>query len=121
MNSLNEREKKALEYIVESHRKVGYPPTTRQVGERVGVHSTSTGHAIIQSLVKKGFLKKVDWESRAITPTEKAEELLYQAERANIRRSITILENEVSNVKGEPIEDALLVAIECMKERLNCK
>lgn len=118
MNSLNEQEKKALEYIAETYQKKGYPPTTREIGKKAGVPSSATAHTIIQSLVKKGFIVKEAGEPRTIALTEKAEELLYRGEREKIRNSIAVLEVEAKNSDSDLLKDAIKVAIRCMKDRV---
>ena len=42
-----------IEYIDEH----GYPPTTREIGEMVGLKSTSSVHAHLQRLLKEGKIE----------------------------------------------------------------
>ncbi len=55
-----------LDYIVEQTKVKGYPPSVREIGEAVGLKSTSTVHGHLQRLEKKGLLHRDPMKPRAI-------------------------------------------------------
>ena len=58
-----------LDYIVEQTKVKGYPPSVREIGEAVGLKSTSTVHGHLQRLEKKGLLRRDPLKPRAIDVT----------------------------------------------------
>ncbi|GMA68805.1 LexA repressor [Leuconostoc litchii] len=54
-----------LRFIHEAQSANGYPPTVREIGEAVGLSSSSTIHGHIERLVKKGYLLKDASKPRA--------------------------------------------------------
>ena len=63
---LKEREQKILDYMRNEIRAKGYPPTVREICSALNIKSTSTAHKDIDSLVKKGFIKKDPSKPRAL-------------------------------------------------------
>lgn len=63
---LKEREQKILDYMRKEIRAKGYPPTVREICSALNIKSTSTAHKDIDSLVKKGFIKKDPSKPRAL-------------------------------------------------------
>ena len=55
-----------LEFIAEQIRQRGYPPSVREIGEAVGLTSSSTVHAHLQVLQRDGYLKRDPTKPRAI-------------------------------------------------------
>jgi repressor LexA len=73
VEELTERQRQALEYIAETVSARGYPPSVREIGEALGLASSSTVHSHLQTLQRKGYLK--------IDPTKpRALEVLYDSE-----------------------------------------
>ena len=66
MEPLKEREKKILDYMKEELRKKGYPPTVREMCTSLGIKSTSTAHKDLDSLERKGYIRKDPSKPRAI-------------------------------------------------------
>lgn len=66
MESLTDRQRLILEHIQETVEERGYPPSVREIGEAVGLHSPSSVHAQLASLAEKGFLTKDPSRPRAI-------------------------------------------------------
>lgn len=60
------RQRKVLEVIRESVERRGYPPTIREIGEAVGLTSTSSVSHQLQTLQKKGFLRRDPSRPRAV-------------------------------------------------------
>ncbi|MDP9226589.1 MAG: transcriptional repressor LexA [Actinomycetota bacterium] len=73
VEELSERQRQTLEYIAATVATRGYPPSVREIGEALGLASSSTVHSHLQSLQRKGYLK--------IDPTKpRALEVLYDSE-----------------------------------------
>jgi repressor LexA len=73
MSSLTEQQARVLEVIRESIREHGYPPSVRELGERLGLKSTATVHTHLRNLERKGFLKRAAQKSRAFNVTDSPE------------------------------------------------
>jgi repressor LexA len=64
--SLTGKRRRILEYIAESIRERGYPPSVREIGEAVGLTSPSTVHAHLKVLQRDGYLRKDAEKPRTI-------------------------------------------------------
>jgi repressor LexA len=64
--ALTGKRREILEYIGESIREHGYPPSVREIGEAVGLTSSSTVHAHLAVLQREGFLRRDPSKPRAI-------------------------------------------------------
>ncbi|HEY8217175.1 MAG TPA: transcriptional repressor LexA, partial [Acidimicrobiia bacterium] len=72
MTELTERQRQVLEFIDAQVRERGYPPSVREIGEAVGLSSSSTVHAHLAALQDKGFLRRDPTKPRAM-------ELVYES------------------------------------------
>jgi repressor LexA len=63
---LTPRQRKVLEVIRDSVERRGYPPTVREIGEAVGLTSTSSVSHQLATLQKKGFLRRDPSRPRAV-------------------------------------------------------
>lgn len=63
---LTPRQRKVLEVIRDSVERRGYPPTVREIGEAVGLASTSSVSHQLAMLQKKGFLRRDPSRPRAV-------------------------------------------------------
>jgi len=79
---LKEREQKILDYMRAEIRAKGYPPTVREICGALNIKSTSTAHKDIDSLVKKGFIKKDPSKPRALMLVEQDEPDIMPAQAA---------------------------------------
>ena len=52
------RQRKVLQVIRESVQKRGYPPSMREIGEAVGLTSTSSVSYLLSTLQRKGYLHR---------------------------------------------------------------
>lgn len=66
MEKLTKRQNDILNYIKEYIVAHGYPPTIREIGAALDLHSPATIHAHLANLEQKGFIKKQDSKNRAI-------------------------------------------------------
>jgi repressor LexA len=67
-DELTDRQKEVLAFIQESISGRGYPPTLREIGERMGIRSTNGVNDHLKALEKKGYLAREDLKSRALRP-----------------------------------------------------
>jgi repressor LexA len=74
---LTKRQKEIFDFIRKYAAKTGYPPTVREIGKAVGLHSSSTVHAHLANLEKLGLVKRDPSKPRAI-------ELLYEKAKRTI-------------------------------------
>jgi repressor LexA len=65
-DALTPRQRGILEFIETQMRQRGYPPSVREIGEAVGLTSTSTVHAHLGTLQKLGYLRRDPTKPRAI-------------------------------------------------------
>ena len=70
---LTERQQQILDYIRQCIRNNGYPPSVREIGEAVGLRSSSTVHAYLVQLEELGVIRKDPTKPRAIIPVDNDE------------------------------------------------
>ena len=75
-SDLNKRQKLIMDFIQERIKTKGYPPSVREIGEAVGLKSSSTVHAHLVQLQEKGFITKDPSKPRSVLPvgTDKSTE-----------------------------------------------
>lgn len=66
MQGLTKRQEQTLDFIRESIRGRGYPPTLREIGEHMGIRSTNGVNDHLRALERKGYLRREDMKSRAL-------------------------------------------------------
>ena len=66
MDDLTPRQQRIVEFIRRTVQDRGYPPTVREIGEAVGLTSSSSVHAQLANLQRKGLLRKDPAKPRAI-------------------------------------------------------
>jgi repressor LexA len=91
---LTKRQKEIFDFIGRYASKYGYPPTVREIGKAVGLHSSSTVHAHLANLEKSGLLRRDPSKPRAI-------ELLVDKAKKAIRSPGLPLVGQVA--AGQPI------------------
>jgi repressor LexA len=70
MSDITPRQQRILDVIAQAVRERGYPPTVREIGEAVGLTSSSSVHAQLENLERKGLLTKDATKPRAMTLSE---------------------------------------------------
>ncbi len=65
-SSLNDMERKILDYMVQYLRENTYQPSIREIGERFGIKSTKTVSEHLQALANKGHLERDPSRSRGV-------------------------------------------------------
>lgn len=66
MEKLTDRQKDILQAIKELIANNGYPPTVREIGQVVNLHSPATIHFHLTKLEEKGYIKKGSSKNRTI-------------------------------------------------------
>ena len=67
---LTPRQRRILDFISGTVREQGYPPTVREIGEAVGLTSSSSVHAQLANLERRGLLHKDPTKPRAMSLSE---------------------------------------------------
>jgi|LNFM01.1.fsa_nt_gb repressor LexA len=70
LQPLTERQKIVLDFIKQSIRERGYPPSLREIGAHMGIKSTNGVNDHLTALERKGYLRRDSMKSRALQPTE---------------------------------------------------
>ena len=66
LKKVSKRQEDILEFIKEEVRTKGYPPSVREIGEAVGLASSSTVHGHLNRLESKGLIRRDPTTPRAI-------------------------------------------------------
>jgi len=65
-DALNPRQREILEFLREHKRTHAYPPTVREIGQAVGLSSSSTVQNHLNALEQKGFIRRDPTKSRTV-------------------------------------------------------
>ncbi|MFS0782158.1 transcriptional repressor LexA [Bacillus sp. 1P06AnD] len=74
MNKLSKRQQDILDFIKLEVQTKGYPPSVREIGEAVGLASSSTVHGHLARLESKGLIRRDPTKPRAIEILDLEEE-----------------------------------------------
>jgi len=66
LEGLTPRQREILSYIKREVLRRGYPPSVREIGQAVGLHSSSTVHGHLGRLEEKGYIRRDPTKPRAI-------------------------------------------------------
>jgi repressor LexA len=66
MDEITARQRRIIEFIRKTVRERGYPPTVREIGEAVGLASSSSVHAQLANLERRGLVKRDPTKPRAM-------------------------------------------------------
>lgn len=66
MSKISNRQQAILDFIKTEVKDKGYPPSVREIGEAVGLASSSTVHGHLERLEKKGLIRRDPTKPRAI-------------------------------------------------------
>ena len=109
------RQAQILDYIRQVTRERSYPPSVREIGEAVGLSSSSTVHNHLNQLERRGLIRRDPTKSRTV-------QLVEEANTASLRRSAVALPIVGHVAAGQPIlaeehiEDHLVVSPELAEE-----
>jgi repressor LexA len=71
---LSERQQDILRFLRAFIARNGYPPSVREIGEAVGLSSSSTVHSHLNALENKGFIRRDPSSARALTVIDQGED-----------------------------------------------
>ncbi|MBO8170863.1 MAG: transcriptional repressor LexA [Bacillaceae bacterium] len=86
MKRLSKRQQAILDFIKQEVRDKGYPPSVREIGEAVGLASSSTVHGHLERLEKKGLIRRNPTKPRAIEVLTDDMPAVEQHEQIHIRK-----------------------------------
>src|SRR5438874_9253950 len=95
-DQLTERQNKILDYIRYVTRARAYPPSVREIGEAVGLSSSSTVHNHLNQLERRGLIKRDPSKSRTV-------QLVEDVQSADLRRLAVSIPVVGSVAAGTPI------------------
>ena len=93
---LTERQSKILTYIRDVTRVRSYPPSVREIGEAVGLSSSSTVHNHLNQLERRGLIRRDPSKSRTV-------QLVQDVEVDNQRRNAVSVPVVGNVAAGSPI------------------
>ncbi len=108
-DELSDRQEKILEYIRHVTKVRNYPPSVREIGEAVGLSSSSTVHNHLNQLERRGLIKRDASKSRTV-------QLVQDEPIAEKRRNAVVVPIVGNVAAGVPIlaeqniEDHLLLS-----------
>ena len=114
-DELSDRQAKILDYIRYVTRVRNYPPSVREIGEAVGLSSSSTVHNHLNQLERRGLIKRDASKSRTV-------QLVNEKEIDDKRRSaiaVPIVGNVAAGVPilaEQNIEDHLMLSPDIAQE-----
>lgn len=80
MEDLSTRQKEIFNFIKMEIRKKGYPPSVREIGNAVGLSSSSTVHGHLAQIEKKGYIRRDPTKPRAIEILDGSTNILSDTE-----------------------------------------
>lgn len=72
MEELTERQREILGFILKETESRGFPPTIREIGEKMDIRSTNGVNDHLKALERKGYLWRGEQQSRSLVPTKRA-------------------------------------------------
>jgi len=112
-NSLTYKQQLILDFLKKEIKQNGYPPTVREICDAVGLSSTSTVHAHLETLERKGFIRRAPAKNRS---TEILEEDFYGSTRELV--NVPIVGRVAAGVPilaAENIEDSFPIPVDYVK------
>lgn len=74
MSKMSKRQEEIMDFIKKEVKEKGYPPSVREIGEAVGLASSSTVHGHLARLEQKGLLRRDPTKPRAIEILDTSEQ-----------------------------------------------
>ena len=110
---LTAKQQSVLDFLKSEIKRKGYPPTVREICDAVGLSSTSTVHSHLETLEKKGYIRRSPSKNRS---TEILEEDFYTGGRELV--NVPIVGRVAAGVPilaEENIEDTFPIPIDYVK------
>ncbi|MCL2203523.1 MAG: transcriptional repressor LexA [Defluviitaleaceae bacterium] len=111
--NLTTKQQMILDFLKMEIKQNGYPPTVREICDAVNLSSTSTVHAHLETLERKGYIRRSPAKNRS---TEILEEDFYQSARELV--NVPIVGRVAAGVPilaDENIEDTFPIPIDYIK------
>ena len=112
-SDLSVKQQLVLDFLKKEIKKNGYPPTVREICDSVGLSSTSTVHSHLESLERKGYIRRARAKNRS---TEILEENFYNNGKELV--NVPILGDVAAGVPilaEENIEDTFPIPLDHVK------
>ncbi|MDR3307526.1 MAG: transcriptional repressor LexA, partial [Coriobacteriales bacterium] len=102
---LTNRQQEILDFLRTATAKQGYPPSVREIGNAVGLSSSSTVHSHLQALENKGYIHRDPAAARALVVVDQIviEESNTLSEERDLLRNVVALPLVGSVAAGTPI------------------
>src|SRR6266487_4683005 len=114
-DQLTDRQARILEYIRYQNKVRNYPPSVREIGEAVGLSSSSTVHNHLNQLERRGLIRRDPSKSRTVQLVENVQ--MDQKRRNAV--SVPIVGNVAAGspiLAEQNIEDHVLLSAELAKD-----
>ena len=115
MQPLSKMQQKIYDYIVESVRERGYPPSVREIGQAVELRSPSTVHFHLKNLAEAGYIEKDAGKGRAITLTRPVEQTAAVSAPAPVEEEAPA---DRVPIVGDVAAGSPILAQECIEDYL---
>ncbi|HNG57253.1 MAG TPA: transcriptional repressor LexA [Solirubrobacterales bacterium] len=102
MVDLTKRQREIFDYIGKYTDKMGYPPTVREIGQAVGLTSSSTVHVHLANLEKAGVLRRDPSKPRALEVLVGKAKSAGGSVRDSARDVVDSVATAASNVAAAP-------------------
>lgn len=102
MVDLTKRQREIFDYIGKYTDKMGYPPTVREIGEAVGLTSSSTVHVHLANLEKAGVLRRDPSKPRALEVLVGKAKSAGESVRDSARDMVDSVANAATNAANGP-------------------
>jgi len=113
LGTLSAKQQRILDFLKSEIRQHGYPPTVREICDAVGLSSTSTVHSHLETLERKGYIRRSPTKNRS---TEILEEDFYNNTRELV--NVPIVGRVAAGIPilaDENIEDTFPIPIDYVK------
>ncbi len=84
MTKITKRQQEILDFIKDEVKGKGYPPSVREIGEAVGLASSSTVHGHLARLESKGLIRRDPTKPRAIEILDLEQDLIPKQQVVNV-------------------------------------
>ncbi len=117
-NIVTPRQQQVLDYVAAHIQEKGYPPSVRDICAAVGFKSTSSAHAYLEALEKKGLLHKDASKTRALKVTSSTTPTASSAAKGNVTPFPDVATREVVNVPivGKVTAGQPILAVESIED-----
>jgi repressor LexA len=102
-NKLTKRQEQILDFLRSFAQTHGYPPSVREIGDAIGLSSSSTVHSHLQALINKGYIKRDASQARALLVMDENGEPAPMARQVQEIRNVVQLPLIGQVAAGEPI------------------